>query len=993
MGVFPCHLLRRWLLTLDMKDRYNYSLSAVTMENGIVGIWNEDESPATQWIADRGPTSITNSTFIDVDIPVLLCNRSRSSLIIEGNTFSNYNEYGIYLDGYTSDPYYDPIIIKDNVLESSNNVAAITIIGRDPITISNNLILLDNTGGTGIVMSNESYIWGGESQYRNICIPEEHLLEDEYDIYIYDMDDYPYDNLPSTFVDYYKITNNTIVSGHQGIYLDLFTSSTTWAAKIQNNIIVDPVYNSVLDQLSPLEEIYTTGTGILFSRYGLLKPWNESGYNIFNGQYGNRAYYYNTGGGCISAQLFPSLDYYDVDPQLNLDYHLVNGSYNSIDAGNPDLNGDGNDWDTPDIGDQDPDGTRMDLGAFYYQQLSGSQFDDLVIEYEASIGSDWTIESTATVTLMPGAEIFVAPATQIIVDGVLVADAQGEAPITFRSNDPVGPSTPSITKRWDGIKVQNGGTANLNNIVVSNATVGVWLWDGTSTANVSNSLFEDCLYAYYVRYNDNASINNSTINNTKYGIVGYYSDLVISNNTIDGNENGNGYGYRGIYGNYSHSTVLNNVISGHSRYGLWLSRSNPVIEYNEISSSFYGIYMTNYSGPDLSIHLPEEDIQVNNSFSNLNYSFYITSSANPNLGTYSSTYDPGAGYEYSGGFNSIEGSGTWDIYNRTTNGIKAELNWWEESYPMVFNYYGTGSVDHSPTATSILGGLSKSSGILTSGELASMYDRGILLESDSLFTRAVAVFDSIIVGAPTDPNSSNALIAIDRCYSKMDDSADLLVLLELYSSQYEDQFIGFISRYFSAGELARQGHLEAALLRFEECLVIFENIDEATEETAWILFDIAQIYESIEDIEIGLGKNSTSSYLAKVTENYQIVLSEYTYSDAATAVGEILGMDEPLPPADLLPETFALRAAYPNPFNPSTTIQYELPNTTDVTIQIYDLLGRSIWSHGEAFKPAGYYSLVWNGVNQNGKQVASGVYLISFSTPEFRAVQKAVLIR
>lgn len=94
-----------------------------------------------------------------------------------------------------------------------------------------------------------------------------------------------------------------------------------------------------------------------------------------------------------------------------------------------------------------------------------------------------------------------------------------------------------------------------------------------------------------------------------------------------------------------------------------------------------------------------------------------------------------------------------------------------------------------------------------------------------------------------------------------------------------------------------------------------------------------------------------------------------------------------------IPEAFALHDNYPNPFNPSTTVQYELPRTTDVKVTIFDLLGHAIWNYAEPAKQAGYYSLEWNGLNNSGESVASGVYLIAFSTPEFRAVQKAVLIR
>ncbi len=122
-----------------------------------------------------------------------------------------------------------------------------------------------------------------------------------------------------------------------------------------------------------------------------------------------------------------------------------------------------------------------------------------------------------------------------------------------------------------------------------------------------------------------------------------------------------------------------------------------------------------------------------------------------------------------------------------------------------------------------------------------------------------------------------------------------------------------------------------------------------------------------------------------------------TVGNPVTATFEWFGYSFPIKPAvDDDPELFQgfkLYANYPNPFNPNTTIRYELPESSDVTITIYDLLGRDIWSYEKSAQLAGSYSLQWNGQDNNGKLVASGVYLISFSTPEFRTIQKALLIR
>jgi hypothetical protein len=70
---------------------------------------------------------------------------------------------------------------------------------------------------------------------------------------------------------------------------------------------------------------------------------------------------------------------------------------------------------------------------------------------------------------------------------------------------------------------------------------------------------------------------------------------------------------------------------------------------------------------------------------------------------------------------------------------------------------------------------------------------------------------------------------------------------------------------------------------------------------------------------------------------------------------------------------------YPNPFNPSTTLSYQLPQDAAVRLEVYDLIGRKVRSLVDESKSAGYYRVVWNGRDETGRDVASGVYLYRFS--------------
>lgn len=75
-----------------------------------------------------------------------------------------------------------------------------------------------------------------------------------------------------------------------------------------------------------------------------------------------------------------------------------------------------------------------------------------------------------------------------------------------------------------------------------------------------------------------------------------------------------------------------------------------------------------------------------------------------------------------------------------------------------------------------------------------------------------------------------------------------------------------------------------------------------------------------------------------------------------------------------LPQQFALLQSYPNPFNPETTIKYQLPNSAQVELLVYDLLGHHVATLESGSKAAGEYTVHWNGRDSAGNRVPSGVY-------------------
>ncbi|MFC1481241.1 T9SS type A sorting domain-containing protein [Candidatus Neomarinimicrobiota bacterium] len=94
-----------------------------------------------------------------------------------------------------------------------------------------------------------------------------------------------------------------------------------------------------------------------------------------------------------------------------------------------------------------------------------------------------------------------------------------------------------------------------------------------------------------------------------------------------------------------------------------------------------------------------------------------------------------------------------------------------------------------------------------------------------------------------------------------------------------------------------------------------------------------------------------------------------------------------------LPTQFSLRQNYPNPFNPSTTIEYQLPKEANVTLTIYDMLGREVARLGDELQSAGIRQVVWYGRSGNGRQVASGIYFARLVADDYSSTIKLVLLK
>jgi len=185
--------------------------------------------------------------------------------------------------------------------------------------------------------------------------------------------------------------------------------------------------------------------------------------------------------------------------------------------------------------------------------------------------------------------------------------------------------------------------------------------------------------------------------------------------------------------------------------------------------------------------------------------------------------------------------------------------------------------------------------------------------------------------------------------------------------------------FVSAGDLDNDGDPDLAVTKFNtDSLAIFRNDGQANftlVATKAVGGDPVMV--SIADLD---GDNDLDLAVANSASDNITILK----NDLIVGIG--------IPPA-ALPKQFALHQNFPNPFNPATTIRYDLPKPAQVTLTIYNILGQKVRTLVNAYETAGYKAIVWDGINEAGHPVGSGLYIYRIEAGDFRKSLKLLLVK
>ncbi len=611
------------------------------------------------------------------------------------------------------------------------------------------------------------------------------------------------------------------------------------------------------------------------------------------------------------------------------------------------------------------------------------------------------IPAGLTLTLEVGVQILMPDQGHIIVDGQLIINGTEATPVTITSNPNTG------TERWGGISFSNAlDTSRINHLNLSGASKGVdpIIHRGAISGFNSNLIIDhldiqDVIFPVYIQGGSVQLLNSSlrcefisdyiNVKRAEVLIDGcsfYGSDApdtdaidldgveggVISNNRI---YNFSGPNSDGIdIGEQSHGVFIReNLIYHSSDKGISIGQESIIfIERNLIVGCQRGVAVKDNSLAQLS----------NNTFVNNQYSL--------------------ACYEK----NSGNGGGTANDKNSIyANSLSSNL---------FIDEFSEIDVRYSLSDTELLAGAGN-------------------LFADPFFV------DPVLYNFQLDPNSP--CIDTGNPNDPNDDDGSPIDMGAYYNYNLNDYPFPIPGRYIS-------------FLKINEFLAsnTSSNSDEANEFDDWIeiynptdqAIDLSNLYlsdnpnnltkwqfpEESSTIETGgflliwcdedgsqgplhtnFKLSAGGEFIALVDSDGLSIIDSLTFETQTTDVSFGRSPDGseqwsalfPTPGASnqsqgitglpLAPESFILHQNFPNPFNPITSIRYELPENTMVKVLIYDMRGRLVRTLVHEYQISGYKSVVWDGTNDHGLSLSAGVYLFSLQTKGYKQTNKLVLLK
>ncbi len=562
----------------------------------------------------------------------------------------------------------------------------------------------------------------------------------------------------------------------------------------------------------------------------------------------------------------------------------------------------------------------------------GKIINDQVIAPSTAVGIewDWNVQSNAKITIS---------SKQIIVVENKVLNIWGDCYIHGNVVKGRGDVT------WKGIKLWNTQNAILDHIKyckIEDAEIGIRLY-GAYNTRINNNEIKDCIKGIEVYNASNVKIDDNTIYNC--------SDTGIkftAANSVSAEDNTIYNCYKGIYSVSAPSPPWGNI--GPDNH----------IRDSQVSNVEVGGYSTmNIRGSILENSISGYDTQ---------FCFYNQLQGEGDVEEYN---DINSGI-----------TNQYHVYNdNSSHTVDAENNYWYNSVNNAPVLGGPGAVDYNP------GTFYKQSSFFDNAA-KEHFAQAVQLKKDNNIDAALAKFKTIVDNYSEHKMAKLSLNDISGLLMRKENPAEKGI------GYFKDLRNSLIS--FKSGSRLLP-HVNRHLLFWLQNDRQYKEADRLYCELITSGKDFEKVADLVYRRAIML-KNDLGREEEAIALLQEMVKKDCAMADIAVTDLKLLGADVPEPEPQnkevpvqselLVPDDFGLEQNFPNPFNPVTTVKYNLPEASFVTLKVYNVLGQEIANLVSSDKPAGFHSVKWD-----ASKIASGTYIYKITAGDFTAARKMILIK
>ncbi len=589
-------------------------------------------------------------------------------------------------------------------------------------------------------------------------------------------------------------------------------------------------------------------------------------------------------------------------------------------------------------------------------------------------------------------------------------------------------SSVDSTKKWNGILLSGPSNDTVRNCKIKNAAYGIVLsgkYDpnespeqysteisGCSFENHTSYVFNSAVYlqnSAHVLLKDNAITSSNLSIGFTHGIYAEYCPgemLNFMGNNISNCNNGMTIIQSSPY-------IAFNTLNGNSygESGIFLDNSNGKIKYNVISDFYYSYYSF-YSSPDLlkntfdntcddNIYLSSSSVPVMRPLLSGGSTYWL---AGDNLITGSPSdagilFNSDAMPDLNYGYNRfvLQGSSYYINGVNPTGGTRdfyAVKNYWHDDPPDSSKFIVTNalSVFYSPYDNNSTSARATNNHQLDSIGFG-LYDTLHFYESDNpnsaqelyllayqsefngKYDVAIGYYKEIVSDYSDSSNASSCLARIFNCYEKKQATVTEYALLENYflaiaADTAHSVIMRNVSEDLAIQSNIKQGNIEEAISDYDEIYANNTNTPKGFH---------ALINKEI--LSAGEGDNLNSGSTFDEIEFKQIKINALLKGlNTRDAKANFSTNSNPL--------DFSLSQNFPNPFNPSTTIRFDIRTSGNVSLKVYDILGREVAVLADEHLRAGSYERMFEASN-----LSSGVYFYTLRAVEFVKTLRMVVVR